>query len=69
MDLWNYSYVGAARNHFRRWYSWAIRSRLEPMKQKARMLSTRLENVLSYLRHGITNAAGEGLNSKIQWIR
>jgi transposase len=69
MDLWNYSYVGAARNHFRRWYSWAIRSRLEPMKQKARMLRTRIENVLSYLRHGITNAASEGLNSKIQWIR
>ncbi len=69
MSLWDYSYVGAARNHFRRWYSWAIRSRLEPIKQKARMLHTRLENVLSYLRHGITNAASEGLNSKIQWIR
>lgn len=69
MNLWNYSYVGAARNHFRRWYSWAIRSRLEPMKQKARMLRTRLENVLTYLRHGITNAATEGLNSKIQGIR
>ena len=69
MSLWDYSYVGAARNHFRRWYSWAIRSRLEPIKQKARMLHTRLENVLSYLRHGVTNAASEGLNSKIQWIR
>ena len=69
MSLWDYSYLGAARNHFRRWYSWAIRSRLEPIKQKARMLHTRLENVLSYLRHGITNAASEGLNSKIQWIR
>ncbi len=69
MNLWNYSYVGAARNHFCRWYSWAIRSRLKPMKQKARMLRARIENVLTYLRHGITNAASEGLNSKIQWIR
>ena len=32
-----------SRNHFRRWYSWAIRSRLEPTKQKARMLHARLE--------------------------
>jgi transposase len=33
------------------------------------MLRARLENVLSYLRHGGTNAASEALNSKIQWIR
>ena len=26
-------------------------------------------NVLTYLKHRITNATAEGLNSKIQWIR
>jgi transposase len=68
-DLWEYRYVGAARTFFRRWYVWATHSRLPPMIEKARMLKTHLANVLTYLKHRITNATAEGLNSKIQWIR
>jgi transposase len=68
-DLWEYRYVGAARRFFRRWYFWATHSRLQPMIEKARMLKTHLANILTYLRHRITNATAEGLNSKIQWIR
>jgi len=68
-DLWVYRYVGAARRFFRRWYFWATHSRLQPMIEKARMLKTHLANILTYLRHRITNATAEGLNSKIQWIR
>lgn len=69
MSLWDYNYPGAARNYFERWYNWAVRSRLEPMKDKARMLKRHLPNVLTYLTHRITNAVAEGLNSKIQWIK
>src|SRR5436190_5557431 len=68
-DLWQYRYVGAARKFFRHWYFWATHSRLRPMIEKARMLKTHLPNILTYLRHRITNATAEGLNSKIQWIR
>ena len=68
-DLWEYRYVGAARTFFRRWYFWATHSRLKPMIEKARMLKRHLPNILTYLRHRITNATAEGLNSKIQWIR
>ena len=68
-DLWEYRYVGAARRFFRRWYFWATHCRLQPMIEKARMLKTHLANILTYLRHRITNATAEGLNSKIQWIR
>jgi len=68
-DLCEYRYVGAARKFFRRWYFWATHSRLPPMIEKARMLKTHLPNVLTYLRHRITNATAEGLNSTIQWIR
>jgi transposase len=59
---------GCRVSFFRRWYFWATHSRLRPIIEKARMLKRRLENVLTYLRHGITNAVSEGLNSKIQWI-
>ena len=28
--FWTYTYAGCAERHFNKWYSWAIRSRLEP---------------------------------------
>ena len=34
-----------------------------------RMLTARLENILTYLKHRITNAVSEGLNSRIQWVK
>ena len=67
--FWDYVYLGAARRFFGQWYSWAIRSRLEPIKRVARTLKKRLDNILTYLRHHITNAATEGINSKIQWVK
>ena len=35
----------------------------------ARMMNERLENIRTYLKHGITNAISEALNSKIQWVK
>ncbi len=32
--FWDYRHAGWAKRHFERWYSWAIRSRLEPIKKK-----------------------------------
>ena len=69
MVLWDYHYEGPARKHFAWWYRWATHSRLKPMIKKATMLKSRLGNVLTYLKHRITNAASEGLNSKIQWVK
>jgi transposase len=45
-----------------------MRSRLEPMRQVARLLQRHLEHSPTYLTHRITNAVTEGLNAKIQWI-
>jgi len=67
--FWTYTYLGSARKFFDRWYGWAIRSRLAPIKKVARMLGRRLDNILTYLKHRITNAIAEGLNAKIQWIK
>ncbi len=67
--LWTYHYEGAARRFFRNWYSWVSRSRLKPLIKVAKMLKNHLENILTYLRHPITNAVTEGLNSKIQNIK
>jgi transposase len=69
MALYHYVYEKPARKHFQWWYNWAVRSRLEPMKEKARMLKRRFENIITYLQHKITNAASESLNAKIQWVK
>lgn len=67
--IWDYRYAGLARKLFQRWHAWAIRSRLEPMIRVARMMKSRLENILTYAKHRITNAVSESMNSKIQWVK
>jgi transposase len=68
-QFWTYTYAGCAKRHFEQWYSWAIRSRLEPIKEKARMIKNHLPNLLNYFKHPISNAVAEGLNSKIQTVK
>lgn len=67
--LWTYCYEGSARKFFKSWYGWAARSKLKPIIKVAKMIKRHLENILTYLRHAITNAVTEGLNSKIQSIK
>ena len=69
MRLFDYRRESAARAFFEQWRGWASRSRLTPMVTVARMLTARLENILTYLKHRITNAVSEGLNSRIQWVK
>ena len=51
--LWSYQVEGWARRFFDGWYDWAIRSRLEPVRAVARMLSERLHNIITSWRNGI----------------
>ena len=67
--FWEYVYAFSAEDFFDRWYAWAIRSRLEPIKKVAKMLKPHLDGLLSYFRHQITNATTEGFNSRIQSIK
>jgi transposase len=67
--LYHYIYGMFARRHFCWWWNWAQLSRLEPIKRVAGTLKRRFENVITYLRHRITNAGSELLNAKIQWVK
>jgi transposase len=68
-DLWTYASPTWARKFFKHWFGWARRSRLSPVKKVAAMLKRRLDNILTYCHHQITNAVAEGLNSKIMAIK
>jgi transposase len=67
--LWGYVRESAARAYWKRWYFWATHSRLKPIVEAARTIHRHLSGVMNYFRHPITNAVGEGLNSKIQTIK
>ena len=67
--FWDYRYAGCARKFFKQWYSWARRSKLEPVKRVSKMIKEDLENIISYLEHRISNAATEGFNGVIQSIK
>lgn len=67
--FWHYAYPGSARSFFRRWYFWATHSRLRPVIEAAKTLQRHLIGLLAYVKHRITNAVTEGLNSIIQSIK
>ncbi len=69
MGLWDLISAGAADRNFKAWYSWARRSRLEPMKEVAGIIKRHWHNIRTYFTHRITNAGSESINSKIQAVK
>ncbi len=67
--FWEYAEPGWARRFFKDWFGWVSRSRLKPVIEVAQMIKRHLDNLLTYIKHHITNAVTEGLNSKIQSIK
>lgn len=68
-EIWGYSYEKSARKFFRKWFWWATHARLKPMAEVAKLLKRYLDNILTYLKHRITNAVAEGINGKIQQVK
>jgi transposase len=49
-----------------RWYGWAIRSRLEPIKRVARTIMRHRDGILRWFDSKIANGLIEGINSLVQ---
>jgi transposase len=69
MLLWGYVRRGWATRMWERWYQWAIRSRLEPIKRVARMVKKHWEGVINAATSTVTNARAEAINSRVQWVK
>lgn len=67
--LWSYRYEAPMRKYFKRWYFWAMHSRLEPIKKAAKTVKAHIDNIVTYARHHITNALGEAINGKIEKVK
>jgi transposase len=68
-EFWAQPTLAKATAWWKRWYGWAMRSRLEPVKKVARMLKRHLPNILTYFAHRITNAGSEAINSVVQMLK
>jgi len=67
-SFWHYCYEGSARKFFGDWLAQVTRSGLTPMKKVAAMFVRHMPGLLNYLKHRITNAASEGINSQVARI-
>ena len=67
--LWDCTSLRAGYRWWRGWHAWAIRSRLPPVIEVARMIERHLPNVLTYFKHRITNAASESINSVVRLLQ
>lgn len=68
-ELWKQPSRAAGERWYQRWYNWAVRSRLTPVKKVAAMVKRHLNNVLTYFKHRITNAGSEAINSVVQMLK
>jgi transposase len=67
-NFWRCDTAKKAGRYFGQWYSWAIRSRFEPVKKVARLCKRHLSNILTFFEHRHTNGPMEGLNNAIQGL-
>ena len=59
----------AAEEAIKKWLSWAVRSRLEPVKRFAKTVKTHFSGIIRYFTSRLTSGAMEGINSRIQEIK
>jgi transposase len=69
MSLWHYVSKTWARKGWEQWLSWAVRSRLGPIKKVAKTIKAHLWGILNAIILKVSNGPAEGINSKIKMIK
>nr|MDA3870607.1 transposase [Gammaproteobacteria bacterium] len=69
MSLWHYDSKTWAQKAWTKWMSWAVRSRLEPIKKVARTIKEHLWGILNSIILKVSNGPAEGINSRIKMIK
>jgi len=65
----NISEPQVAEVAIKKWLSWAVRSRLDPIKKFAKMVKSHFSGIIRYFTSRLTSGAMEGINSRIQGIK
>jgi transposase len=69
MQLWDYKSRYWAEQAWQRWYGWAIRSRLQPIKIAAKSIKKNLWGIINAIVHRKNNARAESINSRIKILK
>lgn len=67
--IWNYKTRYWAKRAWMKWYGWAIRSRLQPLKTAAKSIKKNLWGIVNAIVHKKNNAGAEGINSQIKVLK
>lgn len=65
-DLYRITSYSLFVQRLKEWYSWARRSRIEPIKEVAKTIKNHWDGVVRWRKTGLSNGILEGLNSLIQ---
>lgn len=69
MDLWAYRSRGWAVKGWAKWFAWAQRCRLAPMRKVAKTLKAHCWGILNAMMLGVHNGYAESTNARIQRIK
>ena len=69
MCLWGYVTRSWAEKGWKKWLGWALRSRLEPVKEAARTVREHLWGILNAILLRATTATSESVNAGIQRVK
>ena len=58
-----------AEQAIKKWLSWAVRSRIDPIKTFAKTVKNHFAGILRYFTSRLTSGAMEGINSRIQEVK
>jgi len=67
--FWEYAYTQSAESFFYGWITAALKSRLQPMIDFARMLRRHAVHILPFVKTKLTNATSEGINRIIKIVK
>ena len=59
----------AAEAAIKKWLSWAVRSRIDPVRLFAKTVKTHFAGIMRYFTSRLTSGAMEGINSRIQEVK
>jgi transposase len=68
-EIWHYKTQRGAQQFWKRWFHWAIHSKLPPIAVAAKTVKNHLASIFTFFTHRITNALTESVNGKIQRLK
>ncbi len=68
-NLWHYVHPTWARKGWEKWLSWAMRCRLEPVKEAAKTIKKHLWGIINAIILKVSNGPAESINSRIKTVK